>query len=277
MAATALVLGAASTATAAGPSPAAPTAYSADQLAAARTVAGDATTMRVLARFFAHDPDHGSHASRPSLMGGKPAAPRLTGSGTTVYTLNADFVAGRVHAPVAEPSFVATEAVSATGQRASVWSVHTEKGWKVVNIASGADETTYAARADGNDTVFREPQINAWYVLRGNRVLPLNSEARTAVGAHGTSLKGYQHRVHEAYAARLAGSAYDEQGYAGGFGHEAATRAAASRTVGRQADGTPGESRPDAGTLAGVGAAGSAVALALGLAGLRRMRGRGWR
>ncbi|WP_051789343.1 hypothetical protein [Streptomyces sp. NRRL S-1022] len=127
---------------------------------------------------------------------------------------------------------------------------------------------------------FREPQINAWYVLRGNRVLPLNSEARTAVGAHGTSLKGYQHRVHEAYAARLAGSAYDEQGYADGFGHdaaEAAARAAASRTVGRQADGTPGASRPDAGTLAGVGAAGSAVVLALGLAGLRRMRGRRWR
>ncbi|WP_241741276.1 hypothetical protein [Streptomyces sp. L2] len=275
LAAAALVLTGAATATAAPTPPAVPHAYSAGQLASARAAAGDDTTLGVLTRFFAHDPDHGSHAATPDLVGGKPAAPRLTGAGTTVYTLNADFVAGRANAPVAKPAFVATEAVSATGQRASVWSVPTAKGWQVVNIASGADETSYAAKAHGDGTVFREPQVNAWYVLRGNRVLPLNTEARAAIGAHGTSVTAYQHHVHKAYGSRLAGSAYDRDGYAGGFGK--ASGRAAARAAGAQtstvASGTPGTSAggTDTGTVAGLGAAGAALALALGFAGRRRL------
>ncbi|MEV7685749.1 hypothetical protein [Streptomyces bungoensis] len=274
LAAAALVLCGTASATAAPAAPAVPHAYSAGQIAAARAAAGDDTTLGVLRRFFAHDPDPGTRSARPDRTGG---APRLTGAATTVFTLNADFVAGRAGAPVAAPAFVAAEAVSATGQRASVWSMRTGHGWQVVNIASGSDETAYAARAHGHGTVFREPQVNAWYLLRGDRVLPLNTEARAAVGAHGTTLAGYRHHVRAAYGSRLAGSRYDREGYAGGFGR-ASTRAAtksaevvADRTAAERASGPSRPSGADPGTLAGLGAAGAAVALGVALAG-RRLR-----
>ncbi|KUN83379.1 hypothetical protein AQJ66_19295 [Streptomyces bungoensis] len=274
LAATALVLCGTASATAAPAAPAVPHAYSAGQIAAARAAAGDGTTLGVLRRFFAHDPDPGTPAARPDRTAG---APRLTGAATTVFTLNADFVAGRAGAPVAEPAFVAAEAVSATGQRASVWSVRTAHGWQVVNIASGSDEPTYAARAHGHGTVFREPQVNAWYLLRGGRVLPLNTEARAAVGAHGTTLTGYRHHVRAAYGSRLTGSRYDRDGYAGGFGRASARAATKSAEVVAERTAAEQASRPsgaDAGTLAGLGAAGAALALGVALAG-RRLRDHG--
>ncbi|MFF2203672.1 hypothetical protein [Streptomyces sp. NPDC058145] len=243
--------------------PAVPHAYSPGQIAAARAVAGSDSTLDVLGRFFAAAPDHTTRAMAPPRAAGAKAAPHLTGAGTTVYTLNADFVAGREDAPVAEPAFVATDAVSATGRLASVWTVRTKRGWQVVNIASGADETTYAAKAEGRGTVFREPQINAWYLLRGDRVLPLNTEARAAVGEHGTTVARYRHHVRTSYASRLAGSKYDRDGYAGGFGEEASRAAAAATPAAR-------ESGTDTATLAGLGVAGAALTLGLALTGRRR-------
>ncbi|MFF6996290.1 hypothetical protein ACFY93_15265 [Streptomyces sp. NPDC008313] len=265
LAVTALVLGGAATAVAASPEP---PAYSTGQVAAARAAAGSDTTLDVLADFFAHAPGHGAPAASAQRSGGSGKAPRLTGDATTVYTLNADFVAGHKDAPVAEPAFVATDAVSATGRTASVWSMRTKDGWQVVNIASGTDETAYAAKAHGGGTVFREPQINAWYVLRGNRVLPLNTEARASVGDHGTTVARYRRLVHKAYGSRQAGSQYDRDGYAGGFG-KASVRAAttAAADTGR-------ESGTDAGTTAGLGTAGAALALGVVLAGRRLARGR---
>ncbi|MFJ3338574.1 hypothetical protein [Streptomyces sp. NPDC086766] len=259
LAAAVLLLSGASTSAAAPAAPAVPPAYSAGQLAAARAVAGSDTMLAVLGRFFAHAPGLAAGAAEA-------APPRLTGAGTTVYTLNADFVAGRAGAPVAKPAFVATEAVSADGRRASVWTVRTAHGWQVVNIASGADETAYPAEAHGRGTVFREPQINAWYLLRGERLLPLNPEARAAIGADGATVDGYRRHVRSAYGSRLAGSAYDREGYAGGFGRESA--AAATAAADR-------ESGPDTGVLAGV--AGAALALGGALGGRRLLRGPGSR
>lgn len=261
--------------------PVAPPALAAAQIAAARDAAGSGATLGVLERFFAHDPDRGTGAAPALTAGGKGAAPRLTGAAVPVYTLNADFVAGRAGAPVAVPAFVATEAVSATGQHASVWSARTAHGWQVVNIASGADETTYAAKAQGHGIVFREPQINAWYLLRGDHLAPLNGEARAAIGAHGTTVAGYRAHVRFAYGSRLAGSAYDHSGYAGGFGKESARAAAgpaarpASTTVKTAADQPSGT---DTGTLTGLAGAGAALTLAAALAGRRRLlRSRGAR
>ncbi|WP_063771997.1 hypothetical protein [Kitasatospora mediocidica] len=157
------------------------------------------------------------------------AAPRLSGATVPVYTLDPGFVAGTKGAPVARMDFAATEAVSADGQRASVWTVPQNGGWQVVNIASGSDETDYAAQgaSSGGGTVFREPQVNAWYVLRGGRVLPLDAEARSAVGAGGESLAAYQRLVHQRYGDKLPGSAYDKAGLGGGFSADAPSAPAA--------------------------------------------------
>ncbi|MBY8887413.1 hypothetical protein K7472_21605 [Streptomyces sp. PTM05] len=273
--------------------PAAPQALTASQVSAGRAVAGNQATLAVLGKFFAADPDHGSARARAAA--GTAAAPRLSGASVTVYTLDPAFVAGTPGAAVAQPSYVATDAVSATGQTASVWTARTAKGWQVVNIASGDDETAYTAKAHGDGTVFREPQINAWYVLRGDRVLPLDTEATAVVGAHGTTVAAYQRHVRTAYGHMLPGSAYDKQGYAGGFGNtapDAAARAATRSAAGGQAGDQAGHgtaSRTAAASAAGhgtagVGATGTAalagggavltLAAALGGRALRRRSGR---
>ncbi len=106
-----------------------------------------------------------------------------------VYTLAPGFVAdasGAARAPIAKLDFLASKALSADGQVASVWTAHTGGSWKVVNIATGGDETYYVAKGAkklAGGTVFREPQIDAWYVQRGSRVLPLDADAERAVGA----------------------------------------------------------------------------------------------
>ncbi|MEU6170770.1 hypothetical protein ABZ832_02485 [Streptantibioticus parmotrematis] len=269
--------------------PATPQALTASQVSAGRAVAGNQATLAVLGKFFAADPDHGSARARAAA--GTAAAPRLSGASVTVYTLDPAFVAGTPGAAVAEPSYVATDAVSATGQTASVWTAKTAKGWQVVNIASGDDETAYTAKAHGDGTVFREPQINAWYVLRGDRVLPLDTEATAVVGAHGTTVAAYQRHVRTAYGHMLPGSAYDKQGYAGGFGNtapDAAARAATRSAAGDQAGpgtasrtatasaaghGTAGVGTTGTAALAGGGAV-LALAAALGGRALRRRSGR---
>ncbi|XVQ83157.1 hypothetical protein ACQP2K_30585 [Microbispora siamensis] len=77
---------------------------------------------------------------------------------------------------------LATPATSADGQTASIWTTRSPDGrWQVSNIASGDDEQRYATQPG---TVFREPQINAWYALKGGKVVPLNDEARAPEGPH---------------------------------------------------------------------------------------------
>ncbi|MFF1488697.1 hypothetical protein ACIGZH_30080 [Streptomyces sp. NPDC058319] len=231
---TVLALGLAVTPASAGsPDVRAPQTYTAAQLSAARTAATTDSTLTLLDNYFAHAPVRGAaHAVRTGQ-----SAPRAVGRSVTVSSLNPAFVAGKAGAPVARPSFVATDFVSPAGQTATVQTALTAKGWQIVTIASGTDETDFTAKAQGKGTVFREPQINAWYAVRGEEILPLNTEARAVVGPSGTSVAAYYRHVHSAYGNRLPGSSYDKKGMAGGFGNAAPDAAARSRSADTTAPG----------------------------------------
>lgn len=162
---------------------------SAADRAAARRAATAPATAQTLSRFFARD---GAMAA---------AAPRVEGETVPVYTLAPDFVSGKPGAAVARTEFLATKAVSSDGQQASLWTARLGGEWQVVNIATGDDEFRYTrlgARKLPGGIVFREPQIDAWYVSRGTRVLPLDADAIRAVGGRGTTLAAYRARVRAA-------------------------------------------------------------------------------
>ncbi|MGW2397920.1 hypothetical protein ACWCYY_15390 [Kitasatospora sp. NPDC001664] len=217
-----LGLAAAPLAQAADPAPGAPAQLAPTELSAARGAAQSPSVLDQLGHFFARKgvPPNQSLALSPAdeARAAAEAAPRLSGDTVPVYLLDPGFVAGTPGAPVARAEFTASKAVAADGQVASVWTARQGAGWRVVNIATGGDETDYAAKAaaGGGGTAFREPQIDAWYVLRGGRVLPLDEDARKAVGA-GVSLADYQRQVKQRYGDKLPGSVYDRQGKGGGY------------------------------------------------------------
>ncbi|MEU3061335.1 hypothetical protein AB0P12_02970 [Streptomyces subrutilus] len=239
----------------AGPASAAPVpqpaAATAEVLDAAGRAAAAPDSLATVSRFFARE-------GRVSVAA---ARPRIEGGAVPVHYLSPDFVAGRAGAPVARLEFLASKAVSADGQQAALWTARTEAGWQVVNIATGDDEFRYAqlgaAKLPGG-TVFREPQIDAWYVSGGNRVLPLDEDAVRAVGAGGTTLTGYRDRVVAAYADKLPGSAYAEGGMAGGF--EEGSPAA------------PAAAEPGSGAALAAGGAGALALGGIGVLALRRSR-----
>lgn len=256
-----------------------PAAGAADTPGAAVTAPA---TLDTLSRFFARDGAVTRSAARP----------RVEGRTVPVRFLSPDFVAGKAGAPVARVEFHAAAAVSSDGRRASVWTARRGAGgWQVVNIATGDDETRYAAegarRAPGG-TVFREPQIDAWYVHAGGRVLPLDEDAVRAVGGGGATLAAYRDRVAAAYRDKLPGSAYARRGGAGGYGGPAGPEAVAPDTTatgpgadGPRADGpgtagaraaaVPGAAAPAAAsrpTGTGTGTDGAAVAPVAGAAAL---------
>lgn len=266
---TAALLGLAPLAHAAPPArPAPPPAAGVTEARDAATAPGTLTT---LSRFFARD----------GALTTADARPRIEGATVPVYTLAPEFVAGEDGAAIASFDFLASAAVAADGQKASVWTARTGDGWKVVNIATGDDETRYAAegaRTLEGGTVFREPQINAWYVQRGEKVLPLDEDAVRAVGRQGTTVDAYRTRVHQAYGDKLPGSAYAKKGTAGGFeetarnsGNSAAQEAGADRTATAAPHGDAGS--PAAASLATAGGA-TALALGLGTVAVRRLRRR---
>ncbi|MGW1773080.1 hypothetical protein [Streptomyces sp. NPDC002104] len=230
-----------------------PQTATAENLAAAGRTAAAPDTLATLSRFFARE-------GKVSLAA---ARPRIEGATVPVHYLSPDFVAGKAGAGVARLEFLASKAVSSDGQQAALWTAKTEAGWQVVNIATGDDEFRYAALGAAKlpgGTVFREPQIDAWYVAGGDRVLPLDEDAATAVGARGTSLAAYRTRVVKAYADKLPGSAYGKSGKAGGF---APTEATAPET----APETVTAAQAPGSASAGLPMTAGAVALALGAAG----------
>ncbi|GGT65644.1 MULTISPECIES: hypothetical protein [Streptomyces] len=167
-------------------------------------------TLDTLSRFF----------SRDGALARSAARPRIEGASVPVRVLSPDFVAGKAGAPVARVEFHASKAVASDGQTASLWTVRQAGGWRVVNIATGDDETRYAAQGERTlpgGVVFREPQIDAWYVHKGAKVLPLDEDAVRAVGGDGTSLAAYRERVTRAYGDKLPGSGYARKGAAGGY------------------------------------------------------------
>lgn len=227
-----------------------PQSATAESRAAAAQAAAAPDTLATLSRFFARE-------GKVTLTA---AQPRIEGGAIAVNYLSPDFVAGKADADVARLEFLASKAVSSDGQQAALWTAKTAAGWQVVNIAAGDDEFRYAqlgaAKLPGG-TVFREPQIDAWYVARGSRVLPLDEDAVRAVGEQGTSLAAYRARVVKAYGDKLPGSAYAKSGKAGGFAPTEATTASGSGSG-------PGS--------VGMPAAAGAVALALGAAGALAVR-----
>ncbi|MCB5906918.1 hypothetical protein [Streptomyces pinistramenti] len=239
----------------------------ADRAAAGRTLGSQDTTDR-LAAFFVHlrehkASEHGTVAdTKVTRQDAAAQAPELVGSAVPVYSLDPAFVRGdQASAPVARFSYLATEARSATGEEATVWTVrdaHTHK-WTVANVLSGADELTYTHRAQGAE-VFTEPQIAAWYKLSGNRVLPLNDSARQSVGAHGVTTDAYRKLVHTRYGDKLAGSDYQRSGKLGGFSPRTASATA-----------TP-EQTPAGSSVAATAAAGGGLLLGGGAYLIRRHR-----
>ncbi|MFI8432255.1 hypothetical protein ACIGJO_00660 [Streptomyces sp. NPDC079020] len=258
-------------------------AVSAPALAAAHEAATSASTLDTLSRFFA----------REGAVTRAAAAPRVGPTAVPVRTLSADFVAGKPGAALTTLDYLASTAVSSDGQKASLWTVPKagrSGDWQVVNIATGDDEARYAAagaRKLPGGTVFREPQIDAWYVHKGARVLPLDEDAAGAVGAEGTTLSAYRGRVREAYGDKLPGSGYARSGRAGGYGPEAATGSGPGPETGpvagqaegprsapalaATAAGTP-DSGPGTASTAAPAAAGAGALLVLALCGITAAR-----
>ncbi|MFJ5095993.1 hypothetical protein [Streptomyces sp. NPDC088557] len=269
-----LLLGAFPSTAAAAPPPSAPT----PELAASAP-----GTVDTLSRFFAQSQAGAKAGAEKGAAARTAATPRVEDGSVPVSFLSPDFVAGKAGAPVARVEFRATRAVAPDGRKASLWTVRQASGWQVVNIATGDDEIRYAeqgGRLLPGGLVFREPQIDAWYVQKGTKVLPLDEDAVRAVGRNGTTLAAYGKRVAQAYGDKLPGSAYAKKGAAGGYdpraqppaGPEARAQvraqAPAAVPVSHAAD-TGGDTAVTAAT------AGAGAALALALAGavvVRRRR-----
>ncbi|MFE9254499.1 hypothetical protein [Streptomyces sp. NPDC006879] len=233
-----------------------PLPVTAQSRVAARQAAASPATLATLSRFFARE-------GRVSI---EAARPRIEGTTVAVHYLSPDFVAGKAGAPVARLEFLASKAVSADGQLATLWTVATGGRWEVVNIATGDEEFRYAARGAAKlpgGTVFREPQTDSWFVVRDTRVLPLDQDAVRAVGADGTTLAAYRARVTEAYGDRRPGSPYARSGRAGGPPPAVASADAAFED--------PGYDLPAA---AGAAAGALALGVLLALLGRRVRRGR---
>ncbi|MFI9049876.1 hypothetical protein [Streptomyces sp. NPDC053427] len=265
----AALIGSAPYAARAAEAPAAPEAPPRAAVAAAHEAAAAPATLDTLARFFAREPG-GARAAAPGRV-------HIEGGTVPVYLLSPDFVRGKANAPVARLEFLASKAVAADGRTASVWTVRRGDAWKVVNIASGDDETRYAAAGGRTGTVFQEPQTDAWYVQRGDRIEPLDPDARKAVGAHGSTVAAYRKRVAKAYGDKLPGSAYDKRGEAGGYGPGAAAREDTPAKASAREEPARAGALADAGipVTATSTVAGAAALLALGLCGavaLRRRR-----
>lgn len=260
--------------------PSAPPRLTAATLEAAHEAASAPATLDTLSRFFA----------REGAVARTAAAPRIEARTVPVRTLSAEFVAGRAGAAPSTLDYLAATAVSSDGRKASLWTVPGADGsaeWQVVNIATGDDEARYTARgarALPGGTVFREPQIDAWYVHDASRVLPLDEDATAAVGARGTTLNAYRTRVKEAYGDKLPGSGYAKSGKAGGYGPGAAagTEAQALAAEGPAPAPAPGPVLADAAgtgtpdtaltTVSTMAGAGALLALALGGAAAVRHR-----
>ncbi|WP_051805080.1 hypothetical protein [Streptomyces sp. NRRL F-2747] len=236
-----------------------PAAVTAESKAAAARAAAAPDTLATLSRFFAREGKVTLDAARP----------RIEGEAVPVNHLSPDFVAGRAGAGVARLEFLASKAVSSDGQQAALWTARTAAGWQVVNIATGDDEFRYAqlgaAKLPGG-TVFREPQIDAWYVAAGDRVLPLDEDAERAVGTGGVTLAVYRARVVKAYGDKLPGSAYARKGEAGGYAEAAAEAGGGAGTGAGTSAGAP--------VAAGGVAGGLALAAAAVFAVRRSRRGR---
>jgi hypothetical protein len=143
-----------------------------------------------------------------------------------LYELAPDFVTGKekpTPGNVARLSYLASVANGANGHTATVLlssAARSDGGsWHLAGVRDGNSDVTYGQQSSGHSMVFTEPQIHAWYRLNDNTVEPLNQEATSGLhGKQAVTLAAYQKLVHNRYADKLPGSAYDGKGLAGGYG-----------------------------------------------------------
>lgn len=134
-----------------------------------------------------------------------------------VYELSADFVAGVDGASAGEFAYFAIPAHSSDGQAATLWSVPAkDRGWQVGNIASGSREAELFAQLPSGAALLHEPQLDAWYAVRGGYVALMDAGASGRVAGEVVSVAAYQRDVAGRYADKLPGTAYAREGLAGG-------------------------------------------------------------
>ncbi|MEA5364973.1 hypothetical protein VA596_35945 [Amycolatopsis sp., V23-08] len=210
------VLGAGGADAATGPS-GTPTA--ADTAAIGQLTGGRATLDRLASTKFP-----GAHAA---VAAAATADPKTQ---VAVYEPTAAFVTGTSDVPAAL-AYVAVPARTGDGTAATVWAERQGPSWTVVNVASGDYEQKYAAAAAGG-YLLHEPQVNAWYAVRGDAVTVLDGSVTGVAAGTKLVLADYRAALHRRYADKLPGSAYDRDGAGGGYGgRERAVPAAAPDTV----------------------------------------------
>ncbi|MFJ9786490.1 hypothetical protein ACIRSS_43445 [Amycolatopsis sp. NPDC101161] len=133
-----------------------------------------------------------------------------------VYEPTAGFVSGTSDVPAAL-AYVAVPARTGDGTTATVWAERQGAAWTVVNVASGDYERKYAAAAAGG-YLLHEPQVNAWYAVRGDAVTVLDGSVTGLAAGTKLALADYRAQLHQRYADKLPGSAYDRDGAGGGYG-----------------------------------------------------------
>ena len=133
-----------------------------------------------------------------------------------VYEPTAGFVSGTSDVPAAL-AYVAVPARTGDGTTATVWAERQGAAWTVVNVASGDYEQKYAAAAAGG-YLLHEPQVNAWYAVRGDAVTVLDGSVTGLAAGTKLALADYRAQLHQRYADKLSGSAYDRDGAGGGYG-----------------------------------------------------------
>ncbi|MEU1627466.1 hypothetical protein ABZ746_19495 [Streptomyces sp. NPDC020096] len=180
--------------------------------------------------------------------GGQPEAPMNAGARdaqqpfslndpVALYEITPDFVDGKTQptpGSAVRLSYLASLVRGASGHQATVLLSAGPKGnaWHLAGVRDGGSDVSYADQATAGSTVFTEPQIHAWYRLKGGSVEPLNQEAVSAFGGKRTmSLSAYQKLVHGRYADKAPGSAYDRKGLAGGYGLAAPAHTPASSST----------------------------------------------
>nr|WP_157528113.1 hypothetical protein [Kibdelosporangium sp. MJ126-NF4]CTQ91416.1 hypothetical protein [Kibdelosporangium sp. MJ126-NF4] len=198
-------------------SPVADVPSTSDVTAAEQVAAAPETTTRLGSFFVNLDKKSAGQLIKgaPDAQAALAKAPHVTGPARPVYSLTPDF-ARSADAPVASFAYMAVPVRSTSGQDASILLTREGSGWSIHQITSGTEAATLPSSVNSG-TVFTEPQINAWYQLAGDRVLPLNEPATSSIGKDGTSLAKYQELVHSRYADKLPGSDYQRQHMLGGY------------------------------------------------------------
>jgi hypothetical protein len=179
------------------------TPTAADTVAIGQVTGGKATLDRLATTKFP-----GAHAAA--------AANADPSTQVAVYEPTAAFVTGTSDVPAAL-AYVAVPARTGDGTTATVWAERQGAAWTVVNVASGDYEKKYAEPAAGG-YLLHEPQVNAWYAVHGDAVTVLDGSVTGLAAGTTLSVRDYRAALHERYADKLPGSAYDRDGAGGGYG-----------------------------------------------------------